>query len=74
MDKFDIIKKWTLFGYNYPNNFIQNVWNDETDMFIMHLQNKFEFICEYDMNKFFIELDSKNQEKLINWVFENYKG
>ena len=32
----DIIKKWVLFGYNYPYNFIEKCWSDENDMFINH--------------------------------------
>ena len=70
----DIIKKWVLFGYNYPYNFIEKCWSDENDMLINHLMYKFEDECYSNMNRFFTELDTKNQEKLVNWVFENYKG
>ena len=76
----DIIKKWVLFNYNYQLfgytykcNFIRKCWNDENDMFQDHLLQKFTE-CHNNMNKFFTELDSENQNKLVNWIFENYKG
>ena len=30
--------------------------------------------CEYNMHRFFVELSRDNQEKLIQWVLENYHG
>ena len=74
MDLQNIIKKWTLFGFNYPQDFIQRCWADENEMFIEHLINKFKYRCENNITLFYCELDSENQEKLVNWVFENYKG
>lgn len=74
MELQSIIKKWVLFGYNYPRDFIQKCWADENKMFIEHLISVFEYKCKYDMNNFFCSLDSGNQEKLVNWIFENYKG
>lgn len=74
MNNKDIIKKWVLFGFNRPYDFIGKCWSDENEFFIEHLINKFENKCNYRMDMFFCELDSENQEKLVNWIFENYKG
>jgi hypothetical protein len=72
------IGKFVLFGYNYPPDFIEQVWADEPNM-MNHLKEKFKYY--YDkfgadavMNRFFIELDDSNQRKLEDWIAANYKG
>ena len=66
-------RHWSLFTFNYPPNWIEAVWKDSDKMFIEHLKQNFE---KYDrnMNRFMLELDKGNREKLLFWVFENYKG
>ena len=68
----ELINKWVLFGFNYPYNFIKRCWADEPDHFIQHLENKFENSCSCNMNHFFVELDSENQNRLVEWFKENY--
>ena len=70
-ERFLIIKNWILFTYNYPRDFIDKCWNDEKYL-IDHLKYKFEEKCNYNMNLFFCELDTENQEKLVNWAINNY--
>lgn len=58
------------FCKNFNDNFIQNCWNDNKTL-ATHLESKFN---NYDKNlfKFFFELSSDNQEKLIKYVDLNY--
>ena len=62
------IKNYVYFCFNYPNNFILDCFG--TGSIGQHLKSKFNG----DVNSFFINLDSENQEKLLNWIEQNYKG
>jgi hypothetical protein len=71
------INKFVYFGFNYPQDFIQQIWGD--DSLANHIQTKFDKY--YDtvgaagvMNRFYVELDSENQRKLEDWIIQNYKG
>lgn len=66
-------RNWTLFTFNYPPNWIEAVWKDSDKMFHEHLKRNFEKY-NHDMNRFMLELDKSNREKLLYWVFENFKG
>ena len=68
-----IIKHWNKFCFNYHYNFVDEVFDSE------HFKNKFELAIERGgniggVNVFFAYLSNHNQEKLTNWVYENYKG
>jgi hypothetical protein len=72
------IHKWVMFGYNFPPDFIGQVWQDDPSM-IQHLRPKFDgFYGKYGadavMNRFYAELDGSNQQKLEDWVIANYRG
>ena len=73
-----LIKKYVLFSYNYPYDFIEKVWEDEPNL-ANHLKSKFDsYYKNYGaravMNEFYVNLDSENQSKLDNWIINNYKG
>ena len=70
------INKWVFFCMNYPYDFIDKVWADETWL-AKHLKGKFDYY--YDqygsravMNTFYCELDGENKRKLMSWVLDNY--
>ena len=70
------INKWMFFTYNYPYNFINQVWADE-EWLIDHLKGKFDYY--YDkygaygvIPVFYAELDGNNKKKLMRWVMENF--
>ena len=75
----DIVKRFTMFTFNFPSGFIGMVWSDEPRM-AEHLNNKFinisdnSFVSSGDFMRWFVELDGGNQSKLITWIDENYKG
>lgn len=68
-------RNFMYFGHNYPSNFISQVWEEEM---ANHLQSKFKSIYEYrgtlTFFSWFMELDSENQEILIDWIEKNYKA
>jgi len=69
----DIITHWNMFGLNYPNNFVEVVFKSE------HFSQKFDVAYQKAgstgaVNRFFVELSGDNQEKLTNWVYENYSN
>lgn len=66
-------RHWSLFTFNYPPNWIEAVWKDSDKMFHEHLKRNFEKY-DRDMTRFMLELDKNNREKLLYWVFENFKG
>lgn len=72
------MRKYVYFSFNYPYDFISKVWADDQNL-ATHLQGKFDGI--YDkygakaaMNSFFVELDAGNQQKLEDWIQNNYNG
>lgn len=66
-------RNWSLFTFNYPPNWIEKIWSDSDKMFHEHLKQNFEKY-DRDMTRFMLELDMNNREKLLYWVFDNYKG
>jgi hypothetical protein len=71
------IEKFVMFSFNYPTNFISNIWGD--DSMANHLQSKFDSL--YDkvgssavISKFYSELDGVNRKKLEDWIIANYGG
>jgi hypothetical protein len=71
------ITKWVYwcFNYHYPQQWIPELWG--SGAMGEHMMKKFKFLYEkYGpsgvMNKFFVELDQENQEKLIDYVMNNY--
>jgi hypothetical protein len=78
MENFEAINKVIMFGFNYPSGFIAKVWHNEHTLAI-HLQGKFNDAYGRQgssavFNSFYVNLDSGNQKKLVNWILENYKG
>lgn len=66
------ISKFVFFGYNYPHDFIQQIWRDE-QVIANHLQNKFDMFYKKVgpnavMNRFYVELDNENREKLERYI------
>ena len=66
-------RNWTLFTFNYPPSWIKAVWSDSEKSFHKHLKRNFEKYGR-DMNRFMLELDKSNREKLLYWVFDHFKG
>ncbi len=71
------INKFVYFGFNYPPNFITEIWGEGS--LGDHLISKFKGIYgrvgpDGVMNRFYVELDSSNQRKLEDWVIENFRG
>lgn len=72
------MKKYVMFAYNFPHDFIEKVWVDDQNM-VNHLKSKFSgFYDKYGsravMNAFFVELGGGNQKKLEDWIMTNYNG
>lgn len=72
----DPITKWVYWCFNYYPNFIEECWADDPNL-AQHLKSKFmgyynDFGSRAVMNKFFVELSSDNQQKLIDYVLSNY--
>lgn len=70
------INKWVFFAMNYPYDFIDKVWANETWL-ADHLKGKFNHYYEVYgsravMNTFYCELDGTNKQKLMAWVMDNY--
>jgi hypothetical protein len=70
-----IITHWNMFCFNFPYNFIESVFGDNTS----HYEEK--WVRAYEsagstgaVNKFFTELSGDNQHIFTDWVYENYDG
>jgi hypothetical protein len=76
MTNFEAVNKVFMFGFNYPNGFISQVWKGSISI---HLQSKFSGFYDAVGSKvvfqvFYTSLDTENREVLINWILANYKG
>jgi len=72
------IRKFVYFGYNYPYDFIEKVWEDDP-LLAEHLKGKFKLYYnqygpEAVMNKFYVELDAGNQKILEDWIINNFRA
>lgn len=72
------INKWMFFCYNYPYNFIEQVWG-KREMFNLtdHLTKKFDALYQTKgaygvIPAFYAELDGNNKVKLMEWVMDNF--
>lgn len=80
MDFHKIIYLWTMFGFNFPHNFVNIVFKPHCDEYMLkHLNEKFD--KAYDIAGmhgaffyFWADLDTKNKHILEDWVMDNYKG
>lgn len=68
-ESINAVRKWVYWTSNYQQDFIEKVWG--TGWFADHIKEK--FYEAKDMNTFFRELDSENQEKLTRYVLLNYE-
>jgi hypothetical protein len=74
----DNVINFMYFLANFPHDFIGKCWSDNKiladhlkEKLLGYSDNRCYVTCE-DMCKFFFELDKGNQNKLIQWVNENY--
>lgn len=65
------IKVWCYWcsNYNDPKEWIYEIW---PGFMGDHFHDKFIYECNADMNRFYRELSSDNQELLSSWVLRNY--
>ena len=71
----EMMNKWVYFCFNYPYDFIEQIWSGE--YICDHLKGKFQMYydlvgCTGVMNKFYANLDKTNQRRLLQWVIDNY--
>lgn len=71
------VKDFVMFGFNFPQNFVEKAFESQGDLMVNHLKEKFN--AAYDragsqgaMNTFYAQLDGKNQLILENYVSEYY--
>lgn len=76
LSNLEFSNKIIMFGFNYPNGFINKVWSGTI---ANHLQSKFNN-C-YDnvgssgaFYRFYSQLDNENRTILIEWIINNHKG
>ena len=61
------INKWIFFCFNYPYDFIEKCWADKP-LLAQHIRDKFTG----DVNGLYCELDLTNENRLLEWVMDNY--
>lgn len=71
------VKDFVMFGFNFPQNFIEKAFKNSGDLMIQHLKNKFNEAYDQAgnrgaMNTFYAQLDSNNQSILESYVAEYY--
>ena len=74
------ITEFMYFANNFPHDWIQKVWSDNTHM-CNHIASKWVGLNErnsyggtLNFFKLFMELDGGNQEKLCEWITLNYSS
>lgn len=76
MENFNAVNLVIMFGFNFNQNFISEVWSGSL---ATHLQSKF-YNC-YTIHgangafyTFYTQLDEGNRKLLVNYILANYKG
>ena len=78
MTNIQSIINFAYFTANFSSNFISECWKNDM-LLINHLEAKLVskvkdgYISIESFMKFFFDLDRENQNKLANWINENYK-
>ena len=74
------ITEFMYFANNFPHNWIQQVWSDNTSM-CNHITSKWVGLNErnsyggtLNFFKLYMELDGGNQAKLCEWITINYSS
>lgn len=72
------IINFAYFTANFPHDFISKCWENNPSLG-NHLKNKFvskngQFISCGDFMSWFLNLDVGNQNKLLNWIDDNYRA
>lgn len=76
-DTHKAVLNFAYFTANFPSNFIDKCWEND-QWLIPHLKEKLKpasgncFISKGDFMDFFMELDRKNQIRLMDWITDNY--
>ena len=70
------INKWNYFIYNFPSNFIEQVWADDPSL-AAHFRGKFNYYeKQYGgygcIPALYGELGNNNRKKLMQWVMDNF--
>ena len=67
------IGNYVYFQYSfYPKSTIYQCWAD-SKITADHLYGKLKEY-DYDLNKFFVNLDTTNQLKFAKWIAQNFNG
>ena len=78
----DIVRNFAYFSCNFPIDFIESVWSNERLM-ANHLREKLTYYQRLSGENYitvgcfmtwFMNLDSGNQNLLLDWIYENYRG
>jgi hypothetical protein len=70
-----IVNHWTMFGFNYPSEWLKKVFNNNTDHYTSKFSRAYQRAGSLGaMNMFYTELDGGNQSILAEWVMKNYSG
>ena len=71
----DPITKWVYWCYNYHNpQDWMNIFDDPNHMMKKFMHYYDTYGSDAVMNRFFVELSRGNQQKLIDYVMNNYNG
>lgn len=65
--------KYVYFSYNTPERWIEKCFAEEGSVMVNHLQSKY-MGYGFNVNRFFVELDSHLQHVMLKWIVENYHG
>lgn len=76
MQNFNSVNLVFMFGFNFNQNFISEIWNGSL---VNHLQSKFDdcYALHGSIGAFFVfytQLDEGNRKLLVNYILANYKG
>lgn len=79
MNHHDIIRLWTIFGFNYPHDFVEKAFAKKGSVMVNHLKEKFNSLyarygSEASLFVFWANLDEGNRQILEDWVMDNFKG
>tara|TARA_A100001201_G_scaffold70839_1_gene65039 strand:+ start:3263 stop:3505 length:243 start_codon:yes stop_codon:yes gene_type:complete len=70
------VTRFMYFAYNFPIGWMEKVWADDEHL-LNHFKDKWAGgIAKCGTHRFFdfyMNLDGKNKDKLVQWIDNNYK-
>lgn len=67
----EAMRKYVYFTFNWTPDFVKRVWGNDNDL-TRHFEGKLK-AYDFNIDRFFVELSTSNQHRMLEWILDNYE-